>query len=225
MLHWLPWLLETWRDCLGIPKQCSFEWVCCCIDQHQEVMLSFRLCEFSLIKNTKRGKKNHTNFGIKQLKENVYQSLYYNLYKIHRSNSIYLWVWICFLGKRKHLIGVAYLMLCSLAPCHLHHGLRSLMDIWVPLDGRRSVGFPCILLLGSWLHHTLSMQVKSSGTHWVSSSGHSPFWHSFSSLLCVAPPRAPPACRRRLSWWNTDCPSPACSSCRCHGLSLQVHVC
>lgn len=39
------------------------------------ITLSFRLCEFDLIKNTKSGKINHPKFGIKQLTKNVYESL------------------------------------------------------------------------------------------------------------------------------------------------------
>lgn len=161
MLHWLPWLLETWRDNLGIPKQCSFEWICCCIDQHQEVMLSFRLCEVSLIQNPKRGKKNHTNFGIKQLRGNVYQSLYYNLYKLHRLESVFKCKCVSWGSKNPML--VFYIWCCVPLPpaprAEVPNGY-----LGACLDGHRSVGFPCILLLGSWLHHTLGMQIKSSGT-------------------------------------------------------------
>lgn len=65
------------------------------------------------------------------------------------------------------------------------------------LHGHRSVGFPCILLLGSWLHHPLSVQIKSSGTRW----GQQLWAFTFLTqlLFSVAPPRPPPACGTSLS--------------------------
>lgn len=98
------------------------------------------------------------------------------------------------------------------------------------LDEGRSVGFLCILLLVSWLHHALRVQIKSfqrlrdslgSAALGIHLSGH----HSSSSQLCAALCPAL-ACKMRLSWRNADLFPLVLASLRsCHSLCLQVHFC